>query len=109
MTRTVALTRLRDRLLRDPEVRAAYEAQSLEFAIARTVIQARKAAKLSQVELAERMQTSQSAIARLESGKSLPNIVTLGKLADATGRDIKLTIPAKPSSRKSAPVELERT
>ncbi|HEV2126204.1 MAG TPA: helix-turn-helix transcriptional regulator, partial [Chloroflexota bacterium] len=40
---------------------------------------------LSQAQLAERVGTTQSAIARLEGGGSPPNLTTLMKLADAFG------------------------
>ena len=46
----------------------AYEASRVEFELASTIIKARIASGLTQGQLAARMQTSQSAIARLESG-----------------------------------------
>lgn len=51
----------------------------------RAVIRARAAAGLTQAEFAERMGTSQSYIARLESGCTLPSTRTLLKVAEATG------------------------
>jgi ribosome-binding protein aMBF1 (putative translation factor) len=41
--------------------------------------------ELSQAELAERMNTSQPFVARLESGRTLPSMRTLLRIADATG------------------------
>lgn len=76
---------LKARILANPEVRAEYEAQAPEFAIARELIAARTAAGLTQAELAERMHTRQSTIARLESGRTLPSLRTLTKYAEATG------------------------
>lgn len=77
----------------DPEFAAAYDALEEEFALASQIIGARAHAGLSQEELAERMNTSQSVIARLESGKTLPSTRTLERLAKATGMrlQIKLT------------------
>ncbi|QFY90321.1 helix-turn-helix transcriptional regulator [Magnetovirga frankeli] len=49
---------------------------------ARELIAARARAGLSQADLAERMHTSQSAVARMESGKTLPS---LSRYAEATG------------------------
>ncbi len=63
-----------------------------EFAFASEVIAAR--AGLSQAELAERMKTSQSAIARLESGRSRPSVRTLEKLAAATGAKLRISLSA---------------
>lgn len=75
---------------KDPVYRCEYEALKEEFAIARAVIAARVHAGLTQEELASRMGTSQSAIARLEGGKSRPSTATLEKLAAATGTRLKI-------------------
>ncbi|MBM3490876.1 MAG: helix-turn-helix transcriptional regulator [Alphaproteobacteria bacterium] len=78
--------RLKDlRLLRDPKVRRAYDALAGEYAIAAAVIGARVAAGLTQAELARRMRTTQSAVARLESGRRSPSLKTLQRIAKATG------------------------
>ena len=65
-----ALPALKARILANPEARAEYEAQAPEFELARELITARTRAGLTQSELAERMHTTQSTIARLVS--SLP-------------------------------------
>jgi transcriptional regulator with XRE-family HTH domain len=46
---------------------------------------ARKAAGLSQAELAERIGTSISAISRLESSRGRPTVRTLSRIAQETG------------------------
>ena len=79
------LSELKAELLADPRVRAAYEEQIPEYAIARAVIMARSQAGLTQEQLAERMSTSQSFIARLEGGHVLPSMRTFLKVAQATG------------------------
>ncbi len=81
-------------MLADPRVRAEYEALEPEFEIAAELIKARVRAGLSQVELAARMGTSQSAIARLESGQTLPSTKTLLRYARATGSKIKVRLSA---------------
>ncbi|MXP41982.1 helix-turn-helix domain-containing protein [Altererythrobacter soli] len=73
------------RVAQGPEFVREYEALEEEFALASAVIGARAHAGLTQEELAERLGTSQSAIARLESGRSRPSATTLAKLAAATG------------------------
>lgn len=78
-----SLDDLRAELLQNPDVRAAYDAQAPEYAVARAVMQARAARGLSQAQLAERMGTTQSVIARLESGRQMPSLRTWLKLAKA--------------------------
>jgi ribosome-binding protein aMBF1 (putative translation factor) len=74
---------------KDPEYMREYDALEEEFALANALIQARARADLSQAEIAERMGTSQSAIARLESGRSRPSTRTLRKFAEATGMKLR--------------------
>ena len=52
----------------DPAYKAAYEAFGPEFELARCLIETRARAGLTQAELAKRMKTTQSVVARLESG-----------------------------------------
>lgn len=79
-----------------PSFVAAYEALSEEFAIAEALIDARAKANLRQEDVARRMKTSQTAIARLESGRGNPSLKTLRKYAKATGTKLKLSFqPAR--------------
>ncbi len=84
--------------LKDEEYRAAYEGLEEEFTLVRAVIEARMQAGLTQAELAERMKTSQSAVARLESGRVKPSAATLEKLARATGTRLKISFEPLPNS-----------
>jgi transcriptional regulator with XRE-family HTH domain len=77
--------------MKDPEYRREYDALEEEFALILEVAKARKRAGLSQAELARRMKTTQSTIARLESGRSLPSTRTLGRFAKATGHRLKIS------------------
>ena len=79
------LNSLKAELLQVPEVREAYEAMRPEFEIARAIIEARTASGLTQGDLAARMGTSQSYIAKLESGRTMPTMRTWFKIAEATG------------------------
>jgi DNA-binding XRE family transcriptional regulator len=79
------LTKLKTRLLADPETKVEYEAQAPEFAIARELIAARVRAGMTQEEIAKRMHTTQSTVARLESGRTMPSMRTLTRYAEATG------------------------
>ena len=79
------LATLKKRLLADPDTRAEYEAQAPEFAVARELIAARVRAGLTQEQVAEKMQTTQSTVARMESGRTMPSLRTLSRYAEATG------------------------
>ena len=76
---------LKKKWMKDPAFREAYDALAPEFEIARALIGARTTAGLTQEEVAERMGTTQSVVARLESGRTLPSIKTLYRYAEATG------------------------
>jgi predicted transcriptional regulator len=91
---TIPLKELADEWMKDPEFKAEYDRLGPEFEIATELIQARLRAGLSQVELAERMGTSQSAIARLESGQTLPSTKTLLRFAEATQSKVELRLSA---------------
>lgn len=83
--KTIDFADLKADLLRDPEARTEYDALEEEFAVASELISARARAGLSQAEVATRMGTTQSTIARLESGRTLPSLRTLHRYAAATG------------------------
>ncbi|HZT09337.1 MAG TPA: helix-turn-helix transcriptional regulator [Chloroflexota bacterium] len=67
----------------DAEFAQAWDAAGSELAVQKAVIAARLAAGLSQRQLADRIGTSQSAIARMEAGTYHPRVETLLRLADA--------------------------
>lgn len=90
--------RLHKRWSRVPRYRKAYDALQDEFLIARAMIDARQRAGLTQNELAKRIKTTQSVIARLESGRSLPSGRTLQRYAKATGS--RLAIRFEPIADK---------
>jgi ribosome-binding protein aMBF1 (putative translation factor) len=91
---TIPYEEFKIRMLADPKVRHEYEALAPEFEIALELLRARKRSGLSQIELAHRMNTSQSAIARLESGQTLPSTKTLLRFAEATGSKIQFRLSA---------------
>jgi ribosome-binding protein aMBF1 (putative translation factor) len=62
------------------------------FALRREIKNARRRSGLSQRELAQRMGTKQSVIARMELGQSTPDVSTLRKLADATGSQLVIRL-----------------
>ena len=81
------LQRFKARAFKRPEVKSAYEALADEFAFIDELLKARASAGLTQAQLAERIGTTQSAVARLESGSAAhsPSIATLQRYASALG------------------------
>jgi DNA-binding XRE family transcriptional regulator len=91
---TIQFEKLKARLLANPKVKAEYDALAPELEIAAELLRARLRAGLSQAELAERMGTSQSTIARLENGHTLPSTKTLLRYAEATGSKFHVRLSA---------------
>ena len=91
---------LKSQWLSDPRIRAEYEALAPQFELIHEFIAARARAKLTQEQLAERMGTSQSAVARIESGNRIPSVRTLQRFAAATGT--RLVIKLVPLARAAA-------
>lgn len=78
-------------LLKNPEIKKAYDDLELEFSLANQVIAKRIKQGLTQQELAEKMGTKQSAIARLESGDYNPSMKFLDKVAKAFGSKLQIS------------------
>jgi ribosome-binding protein aMBF1 (putative translation factor) len=87
----IKFSTLHKKWMKEPGYRKEYEALEEEFALMAAVAKARERAGLSQAELAKRMKTTQSTIARLESGRSHPSTRTLTRLAKATGHRLKIS------------------
>jgi predicted transcriptional regulator len=85
---------LHKKWIKDPDYKTAFDGMEEEFALAKSLIAARSKAQLTQKDLAEKMKTSQSAIARLESGESNPSISLLKRYASATGTHLKVELLA---------------
>jgi predicted transcriptional regulator len=79
--------------MKDPAFKAASDALDEEFALVGELLKARARAKLTQAQVAKRMGTSQSAVARLESGRA-PSMASLRKYAKATGSKIEIRLKA---------------
>ena len=88
------MTKVKDlhgKWMKEPDYKSAYAALDDEFQLAKTLIEARKQAGLSQDQLARRMKTSQSYVARIESGQVRPSTNALERFARATGTRLKIT------------------
>jgi DNA-binding XRE family transcriptional regulator len=79
-------------LLNDPEYKKAYTELEEEFLVAKALIEARKSANLTQRQVAERMGTTQSVVARMESGNPLPSLKSVVRYAAAVNSKIELKL-----------------
>ncbi|MGF9563218.1 helix-turn-helix domain-containing protein [Neorhizobium sp. JUb45] len=86
------IAELKKKLMANPEFRAEYEKADAEFSLIEALVRARSNANLSQAELAKRIGTTQSAIARLEGGGVSPSLSTLRRYAKATGSRLEINL-----------------
>ncbi len=93
--------------LRDPAFVEAYEALEDEFALASALVKARRAADMTQEDVAKAMGTTQAVVARLESGKTWPSTRTLRRFAQATQTRLQISFesetPKRPAAKKGLP------
>jgi transcriptional regulator with XRE-family HTH domain len=96
--KTIPLAEVVAKSLNNPALRQEYEALREEFQIAQLIIDMRKAAKLTQQELANRTGIKQPQLARIETGSQMPRLDTLANLAKEAGYDVEIhLIPKSPS------------
>jgi transcriptional regulator with XRE-family HTH domain len=99
-----SLKAFKARALARPDVRAEYDKLADEFAFLDEILKARTESGLSQAEVAARIGTTQSAVARLESAESVhsPSVATLQRYASALGYKLQLRlVKARASSDRN--------
>ncbi len=92
--KAITLTDVINEESKDLEFSRNFQREMLINQIAKMVIQARRKAKLTQKELADKAGTTQPVIARLESGSDerIPSLELLARLASATNAKLKITL-----------------
>ncbi|ACX52463.1 transcriptional regulator, XRE family [Ammonifex degensii KC4] len=83
---------LKAKLMENPEFVKEYEALGPEYRLLAELVRRRLEKGLTQEELARRIGTRQSAIARLESGRTSPTLRMLKKVADALDADLEVRL-----------------
>jgi transcriptional regulator with XRE-family HTH domain len=85
---------LRTKALARAEVKSEYDKLADEFSLLDEFLKARAAQGLTQAQVAEKIGTTQSAVARMESGsgKHSPSLATLTKYADALGCKLEVRL-----------------
>ena len=86
------LDRLKAELFKDPEFKAEYDALEPEYQLIRQIIKARAEKNMTQKELAEKIGTKQSSIARLEGGTYNPSFQFLQKVAVALNKKLSVAL-----------------
>ena len=86
------LDRLKEELFKDPEFKAEYDALEPEYELIRQIISARAEKNMTQKQLAEKIGTKQSNIARLESGNYNPSFQFLQKVAGALDKKLSFAL-----------------
>ena len=81
---------LKQEMLKDPKFKKLYEESQPEFEIANAIIRARIENKITQKELAKRMNTTQSVISRVEQARTSPSISFLKRLAAALNTSLSV-------------------
>lgn len=76
--------------LEDPEIKEYYDKYGKQLEIAYQILKLRKRKKMSQIELAKKLKTKQSNVARMESGQQNFTTDTLQKIADIFGMDLRV-------------------
>ena len=89
-----ALKSFKSRAFARPDVRREYDALDEEFRLLDEILKARAESGLTQAQVAKRIGTTQSAVARLESslGKHSPSISTLKRYASALGYKVQVRL-----------------
>jgi transcriptional regulator with XRE-family HTH domain len=92
---------LRTQALADPAVKAEFDKLSDEFSLLDEFLKARTSQGLTQAQVAEKIGTTQSAVARMESGsgKHSPSLATLTKYADALGCKLEVRLVRRPGAK----------
>lgn len=82
----------RSKWMKDPAFKKAYDDLELEFALISAMIDYRLKKGITQKQLAEKIGTKQSSIARFESGNYNPTLAFVQKIAHAVGAKIEVRV-----------------
>ena len=94
---------LRSKALAKADVKAEFDKLGDEYALLDEFLKARAAQGLTQAQVAEKIGTTQSAVARMESGrgKHSPSLATLSRYAEALGCRLEVKLVKKARTAKS--------
>ena len=78
--------------MRNPEFKKAYDALAPKYALISAMLDARNRKGMTQAEIAKRAGTTQSAIARFESGRTNPTLDFASRLSRAVGAKLEIRL-----------------
>ena len=82
--------------LKDPEFKIEFDALAAEYQLINAILDARKAANITQKQLAEKTGIAQSDISKIENGNANPSLKTIERIASGLGMTVKVEfVPAK--------------
>jgi len=89
-----SLETLKARLLASAEVKVEYDRLGPVYALVGAMVDARHEAGLTQREIAQRIGTTQSVVARLENAHHMPSLDLVTRYAAALGRKVQFDLVA---------------
>ena len=94
MSNWKTLDQFEAQLREDPAFRAKLDEAEPDYLLAREILAARLAARMSQAALARAIGTSQSRVSKWERGEETPRVDALRRIAKATGRQLEVRFVA---------------
>ena len=88
-------TQVKEKLLKDKEIKRAYDVLGPEFEIISLFIKRRLERGFTQKDLARRIRSKQSSVSRFESGKYNPTVSFLYKIVKGLNAEMKITVSTK--------------
>jgi DNA-binding XRE family transcriptional regulator len=85
--------------LKDPEFKKAYDALQPEFQVERALIELRIRLKETQKKLADKLDTKQAYISRVERGGVSPTVNYIARMADALNADAEIVFRPRGSKK----------
>ena len=85
--------------LKDPEIKKAYDALEPEYQVKRALIELRIRLNETQKKLADKLDTKQAYISRVERGGVSPTVNYIAKMADALNADAEIVFRPRGSKK----------
>ena len=89
---TISFAEMKKAMMANPEVAAEYKRLGPVYELVGAMVEARHAAGLTQGDVAARIGTTQSAVARLENAHHLPSLDMVTRYAAAVGRRLSIEL-----------------